>query len=327
VGTPQQERGLDYAQVKHAARMVGQALRQKDGYHLVVIRSTIVPGITRGLDGIIRGELRGSGGACDFDICFMPEFLREGSAINDALASGINVVGVMDDAPRGLPLLKRFFSRLYAMPLEAAETLKLTCNAWHALKVVFANEIGALCAAWDVDADAVMTAFVSDTRLNISPAYLKPGFAFGGPCLPKDLHVLTHGLVAPIYPPLQLPLLQSIAESNVEHIERAARAIEATDAECVGIIGIAHKPKTADLRGSPSLVLIERLMLAHQVKRVLAYDPLVTREQCEYCVDSLDELLANSDALVLIHSVPDDLASRAGARPSIDLARHANLSS
>ncbi len=179
------------------------------------------------------------------------------------------------------------------MTIEGAEMLKLVCNAFHALKVVFANEIGEVCRLSQVDGDEVMRVFVRDTQLNISPAYLQPGFAFGGPCLGKDVAAL-EGLGEES----NLLLLRSIRTSNDAHIERAVQRIRKTGLSCIGLIGLAHKPGTGDLRDAPAVALRDRLVA--EGFTVLAYDPSVSPTQCNYLVPTWGALLATGEVLVVI---------------------------
>jgi GDP-mannose 6-dehydrogenase len=188
-----------------------------------------------------------------------PEFTREGSAVADFLDPAITVLGA-DDPAHLLPLrdlYREFSGEIFETSLAVAETVKYVCNAFHALKVAFANEIGSLCNEAEVDAQAVTQIFLADRRLNISPAYLTPGFSFGGSCLPKDLRALTYRAKQL---DIDLPLLQAIIPSNQSHLERAVDAILSTRRKRIGVLGLSFKAGTDDLRESPSVQLIKRLL-------------------------------------------------------------------
>jgi GDP-mannose 6-dehydrogenase len=192
-------------------------------------------------------------------VCFNPEFLREGTAVADFFAPPFTVIGSSD--PEESAPVRQLYSflsaALYEIPIAAAEMIKYSCNAFHAIKVAFANEIGTICNALDVDPGIVADIFRSDTRLNISPVYLKPGFAFGGSCLPKDLRALTYQLKEL---DLKLPLLESVLPSNAEHIERAADTILSLGRRKVGVLGLSFKSGTDDLRESPMVLLVKKLI-------------------------------------------------------------------
>jgi GDP-mannose 6-dehydrogenase len=195
----------------------------------------------------------------DFLVCFNPEFLREGTAVKDFFTPPFTVVGT-DDPVLAAPVFELYSflsSCVYETPIPAAEMIKYSCNAFHALKIAFANEIGTICSSLGVDAKIVSDIFKSDTRLNISTAYLTPGFAFGGSCLPKDLRALTYRVKEL---DLRLPLLESILPSNVEHIDRATEAILSLGKRKVGVLGLSFKPGTDDLRESPMVHLVKKLI-------------------------------------------------------------------
>ena len=192
-------------------------------------------------------------------MCFAPEFLREGSAVADFFEPPFTILGTREIS-RIEPLRALFAwapGRIYESSPSTAEMVKYVCNAFHALKVGFANEIGTLCKELGADTETVTEIFTSDTRLNISPAYLKPGFAFGGSCLPKDLRALTYRAKEL---DLRLPLLESLLPSNNEHIERAVEAVLRTNKKKVGVLGLSFKAGTDDLRESPLVHLVKRLL-------------------------------------------------------------------
>jgi len=260
VGTPSQRNGkLDLSHIRNVCTDIGRALRAKDSLHRIVVRSTVLPGTTE--DVIVPAIEAASGMTAgrDFLVCFNPEFLREGTAVADFFNPPFTVIGA-EDPIQTAPVsdLYRFLpARLYETAIPAAEMIKYCCNAFHALKVAFANEIGTICNSIGVDAKTIADIFKSDTRLNVSTAYLTPGFAFGGSCLPKDLRALTYRVREL---DLRMPLLESILPSNSEHIERAAEAILSLGKRKIGVLGLSFKPGTDDLRESPIVHLVKRLI-------------------------------------------------------------------
>ena len=260
VGTPSLRNGrLDLSSVERSCEEVGRALRNKKEFHWIVLRSTVLPGTARSLAiPTIEAASRKRAGV-DFALCANPEFTREGCAIHDFLDPAITVLGA-DDPSHLLPIRELYqgvSGGIFETSLGVAEMVKYVCNAFHALKVTFANEIGTLCRQLDVEEKAVTEIFTSDTRLNISPAYLTPGFAFGGSCLPKDLRALTY---CAKQLDLNLPLLRAIMLSNEAHLERAVEAVLATKRKKIGVLGLSFKSGTDDLRESPSVELIKRLL-------------------------------------------------------------------
>jgi GDP-mannose 6-dehydrogenase len=260
VGTPSLPNGhQDLGAMVRCCQEIGQALRSKSRFHWIVIRSTVLPGTSKSV--IIPAIERASGkrAGTDFAVCANPEFTREGCAVADFMDPAITVLGSEDPAHLGplRGLYQTIAGRVFETSLEVAEMVKYVCNAFHALKVDFANEIGTLCRRMDVDAGAVTRIFTSDARLNISPAYLAPGFAFGGSCLPKDVRALSH---CARQLDLDLPLLGALLPSNRAHLERAVEAVLATRRRKIGVLGLSFKPGTDDLRESPSVQLIKRLL-------------------------------------------------------------------
>ena len=260
VGTPSLPNGkLDLSHVEHVCRGIGMALREKPAYHWVVLRSTVLPGTTETLAIPALEEASGKRAGRDFAVCYNPEFMREGSAVADFFEPPFSVFGAACAAH--LEPLKSLYewarSPVYETSIRVAEMVKYTCNTFHALKVSFANEIGTLCRHLSVDTQAVTDILVSDTKLNISPAYLKSGFAFGGSCLPKDLRALTYRAREL---DLKLPLLESVLASNREHLERAVETILNTRKKKVALLGLSFKAGTDDLRESPQVQLAKRLL-------------------------------------------------------------------
>ncbi len=260
VGTPSQPNGkLDLKGIAHVCTQIGASLKKKDAFHIVVTRSTILPGTTAEVITPALEAASGKKAGKDFGVATNPEFLREGSAIKDFLNPPMSVLGVND--PESEALMRELYewvpAELFAVPVPAAEMVKYACNSFHALKVAFANEIGTLCKHAGVDTEAVTKIFLSDKQLNISPYYLNPGFAFGGSCLPKDLRALTYrGKELDC----KLPLIESILPSNHEHIERSVQSILAHGKKKIGMLGLSFKSGTDDLRESPQVLLIKKLL-------------------------------------------------------------------
>ncbi len=275
VGTPTSPNGsINLAHVERVCAEIGAAIRDKAERHTVVIRSTVLPGTTREI--VIPALERGSGKKAgrDFGVSMNPEFLREGTSIRDFNAPPFTIIGA-DDEQTGQTVAALYDglpAPVHTVATGVAEMLKYSCNAYHGLKVGFANEIGNICKALGVDSHEVMRLFCLDTKLNVSPAYLRPGFAFGGSCLPKDLRAVT-------YRARQLdiatPILSATLESNERQIARAFDMVTAAGHKKVGILGLAFKEGTDDLRESPLVTLVERLIgKGHQV---LIYDKQVIR--------------------------------------------------
>ena len=260
VGTPSQPNGnLDLRYIRRICEQIGEAVRDKSERHTIVIRSTILPGTMRGIVIPVLEEFSKKKAGVDFGVCNNPEFLREGSAVRDFNAPPKTVIGELEPTSGDLlaTLYKRLDAPLIRASLEVAEMVKYVDNCWHALKVGFANEIGNLAKTFGIDAHDVMNIFCQDKRLNISPAYLKPGFAFGGSCLPKDLRALTYK--AKIND-LQLPILTSILPSNEIQVNRGVQLIMEKGHKRIGVLGFSFKSGTDDLRESPMIEVIERLL-------------------------------------------------------------------
>lgn len=260
VGTPSLSNGdLDLRYIRRICEQIGEALKEKAAYHTVVIRSTILPGAMRGVVIPVLEQFSGKKAGTDFGVCHNPEFLREGSAVRDFNSPPKTVIGELDErsGSRLLQLYEQLDAPLIRTTIEIAEMVKYVDNSWHALKIAFANEIGSLSKAFELDAHKVMSIFSQDTKLNISAAYLMPGFAFGGSCLPKDLRALNYK--AKMHD-LQLPVLASVLPSNEIQISRGLRMIMEKGYKKVGILGFSFKAGTDDLRESPIIELIERLL-------------------------------------------------------------------
>jgi GDP-mannose 6-dehydrogenase len=260
VGTPSEHNGslkLDF--VRKVCEEIGTALRDIDRYHVVVIRSTILPGTMRSLVLPALEQMSGKKANVDFGVCFNPEFLREGTAVNDYYHPPKTVVGESDvrAGDRLLKLYEALSAPVFRTSLETAEMVKYVDNTWHALKVGFANEIGSIAKALSIDSFEVMDIFCRDTKLNLSPYYLRPGYAFGGSCLPKDVRALTYRARTL---DVETPLLSSILPSNDAHVRRGLDMVLNEGKRRVGVLGFSFKAGTDDLRESPIVELIERLI-------------------------------------------------------------------
>jgi GDP-mannose 6-dehydrogenase len=335
VGTPSRSNGdLDSSHLSAVARQIGSSLDERDDYFVVSVRSTSFPGTT---ERVVMAELASSTSkqlGTDYGVCFNPEFLREGSALMDYYNPARLVVGGLDERSidRVVGLYDKVETPVVRTDIAHAEMVKYIDNAWHALKVGFANEVGRLAKTLELDGRDLMDIFVLDTKLNISGKYLRPGFAFGGSCLPKDLRALTHQAERL---DVDVPIMRSILASNRVHIDWAIEMIRATGAKSIGVLGLSFKPETDDLRESPMVTVVERLIgKGHTVQ---IFDPVIRLgslrganrayllEQIPHIstliVDDVDEVL-DSDALVIgtaHESFKDALASARPGRPVVDL--------
>lgn len=274
VGTPSRENGslnLDY--VRLTCEQIGRTLADKTGFHVIVARSTMLPGTVRSLVIPSLEQFSGKQAGTDFGVSVNPEFLREGTAIYDYDNPPKTVIGATDRL--SLALVKSLYEHLSAplveTPIEVAEAVKYTDNAWHAVKVSFANEIGAICEAAGVDGQAVMDVFCHDLKLNISPAYLRPGLAFGGSCLPKDVRALTHFARSM---DVDVPMLAHVLAANERQIERALQRIESHKHKRIGVLGLSFKAGTDDLRESPIVKMVE--VLHGRGYEIKIFDPHVS---------------------------------------------------
>ena len=342
VGTPSAANGsLDPSALRQVAREIGEAIAIKSARHTVVLRSTMLPGTFR---NIVLPELEAASGkkvVQDFGLAINPEFLREGSAVADFRNPDKTVIGA-DDA-----LTADTVAALYAgLPgttvrtqPEVAEFAKYVDNVWHALKVTFGNEIGSLCKSLGLDSHAVMDIFMLDRKLNISSAYLRPGFAFGGSCLPKDTRALNY--LARVQDQT-LPLIQAILPSNAQQIERAVDWVLAQGSRRIAFLGCSFKAGTDDMRESPYIILAERLIGKGCSLRI--FDPnvhmaMVLGANREYIkaaiphiesllVESAAEALMGSDVVILTANSPEYIAAARSLKPDqvlLDFAHAADL--
>ena len=271
VGTPTQNNGeMSLNQLTDVTNSIGTYINQASKYHLVVIRSTVNPGTSRTVVLPILQKLTEGKFGEKFGLASNPEFLRETTAVSDFLDPQYTIIGGLDD--KSSDTLSNLYSNLkgakHVLTPDESEMLKLCSNAFHALKVGFANEIGRYSENLNVDSHKVMEIFTKDTKLNISKSYLRPGFAFGGSCLPKDLNSLTaHSKQSGT----SLPILEGTLNSNNLHIEHAASKILSHNPKSIGVLGLGFKPKTDDVRESPSIYLIQKLKA--RCNNIFVYDP------------------------------------------------------
>jgi len=260
VGTPSQSNGnLDFRYIRRICEQIGEALKNKRARHLVAIRSTILPGTMHKIVIPTLEEFSGKKAGADFGVCNNPEFLREGSAVKDFRSPPKTVIGEFDKASGDVlaQLYEKLDAPMIRTDIQTAEMVKYVDNSWHALKIGFANEIGNLCKSFGIDSHEVMNIFCQDRKLNISSAYLQPGFAFGGSCLPKDLRALSYQAKSH---DLHLPILTSILPSNEIQISRGLQLVMEKGHKRIGVLGFSFKAGTDDLRESPMIEVIERLL-------------------------------------------------------------------
>jgi GDP-mannose 6-dehydrogenase len=341
VGTPGLANGrVDLTHLKRVCEQIGAALHTHPGAPVVVIRSTVPPGTTRNVLIPLLEAASGRTAGVEFGVCFNPEFLREGTAVRDFYDPPQTVVGELNHASgdvlaklyNGLP------GPLVRTDLETAEMVKYVCNTWHALKIGFANEIGRLCKAVGIDGHRVMDTFCRDHKLNISASYLKPGFAFGGMCLPKDLRALLSEARAR---DVAVPILSAVLPSNQLELDLGVSAVIDAGHRKVGILGISFKAGTDDLRESPMIELAERLIGKGFDVRI--YDRNVNMAKVSganrdyvlhriphiscLLLESIDALLEHAETVVIGNAAPEfgAVASRVTAQQHVvDLVRIAD---
>jgi GDP-mannose 6-dehydrogenase len=338
VGTPSSSNGdLNLEFVDRVCRDIGGALKSKSGFHMVVLRSTMLPGTTE--EKIIPALEAASGKKAgrDFGVSFNPEFLREGTAVHDFHHPPFTLIG--EHLGQGAEIASGVYqgvnAPLLVVPLKVAEMIKYVSNAFHALKIAFANEIGNICKQYEIDSHLVMDIFCKDEKLNISPYYLKPGFAFGGSCLPKDVRAL---LYQAHRKDLMVPVLEAILPSNDNQIRQGLRLIKQTGYKKVGVLGFSFKAGTDDLRESPLVELIEILIGKGYEVKVFDENVNLARLQganrayiereiphiATLMCKSMEELLAGSQVIVIGNKAPEFTSIPQRTRPDqviIDLVR------
>lgn len=338
VGTPSQANGsLDLTYLRRVCEDIGSALRDKASAHLVVLRSTMLPGTSEDVLIPILEKTSGKSVGHGLDVCYNPEFLREGSSVHDFDNPPKIVVGERSPGSGDplLQLLTKIQAPVIRTSIRIAEMVKYTDNAFHALKVSFANEIGNLSKKMGVDSHEVMSIFCQDTKLNLAPTYLKPGFAFGGSCLPKDLRALAYQ--AKQFD-LESPVLNAILQSNSAQVRLAIQKLLSLGKKRIGFLGMAFKPNTDDLRESPLVEVIETLLgKGYQIRiydrnvslsRLVGANKRFIEEHIPHLssllVDSVEEVVAESEVLVVGYQSPEFARAVQDARAFqtvIDLAR------
>jgi len=324
VGTPGARNGkLDLTHVERVAREIGRALKEKKTHHNVVVRSTALPGTTESLIVPAIEEASGRRAGESFTVCYNPEFMRESSAVEDFRNPPFTILGVQH--PSQAATLRKIYAEtpapVFETSIAGAEMVKYASNAFHALKVSFANEIGTLCKNLNVDTEEVMEVFAADKKLNLSAAYLTPGFAFGGSCLPKDLRAIAYRAREK---DLSLPLLEAVLASNAGHVDRAVEAVLRTGRKKIAVLGLSFKAGTDDLRESPQVQMIKRLLGEGCQVRVWDQDVLLgrlagsNRQYIEEVIphigsllsESLDDVVAAGEVVVIATRVDKKLLSR-----------------
>jgi GDP-mannose 6-dehydrogenase len=316
VGTPGKPNGqADLGAIERVSHDIGAGLREHRGDYTVVLRSTVLPGTTERVFGPLA---RNRAGAFRVGVAVNPEFMREGTAIRDFANPPFIIAGCSDgaDAATLRALYRGIEGQFLQTDLKTAELVKFVCNAFHALKICFANEVAEIAAAHGADGNEVMRLFTLDRKLNISEAYLRPGFAFGGSCLPKDVRALTQAARSA---EVEAPLLSAIVQSNEEQLRRGFSKVRAAGRRRVGLVGLAFKPGSDDVRDSPFLALVELLIgKGYEVRiydRHLSLANLVgsNRRQLQerlphvasLLCGSLKALLAHAEVVVLDHDGPE----------------------
>ena len=338
VGTPSRKNGsLDLTYLERVSEEIGGALRHKDAYHVVVVRSTVLPGTTHSV--VIPALERESGKKYGegFGVSVNPEFLREGTALKDFRKPPLTLVGHNHaaDASGTIALYGSVEAPLVSTSIRVAETIKYASNTWHALKVCFANEIGNLCKALDVDSHEVMDIFCRDEKLNLSPYYLKPGFAFGGSCLPKDVRALQYRAKEV---DVDMPVIQSILPSNRLQIDHAFEQVMETGRDNIGLLGFSFKAGTDDLRESPIVILAEALLGKGRHLRIYDKNVSVARlvgankdyierqipHLSSLLCDSVEQVVSESEVIVVGNQSPEFVEALKATRSDqivIDLVR------
>jgi GDP-mannose 6-dehydrogenase len=338
VGTPSRRNGsLDLTYLERVCGQIGEALASKAAYHVVVVRSTVLPGTTH--DVIVPTLERTSGKqyGTGFGVAVNPEFLREGTAVHDFRHPSMTLVGhnYRSDAAPAEALYATIGAPVVSTSIRTAEMIKYASNTWHALKVCFANEVGNLCKRLDIDSHEVMDIFCRDEKLNLSSYYLKPGFAFGGSCLPKDVRAMQYRAREV---DLTMPVVESILGSNQLQVQHALDMVMETGRKRIGLLGFSFKAGTDDLRESPIVILAESLLGKGYSLRIYDRNVSIARlvgANREYITtqiphlssllcETIDEVLDGSDVIVVGNGAPEFAEAVTRTRPDqivIDLFR------
>jgi GDP-mannose 6-dehydrogenase len=338
VGTPSRRNGsLDLTYLERVCEQIGEALKDKESYHVVVVRSTVLPGTTHGV--VIPALERTSGKkyGAGFGVTVNPEFLREGTAIKDFRQPPMTLIGhnYTSDAQPTEALYSQVTAPVITTSIRTAEMIKYASNTWHALKVCFANEVGNLCKRLEIDSHEVMDIFCRDEKLNLSSYYMKPGFAFGGSCLPKDVRAMQYRAKEV---DLDMPVIQSILGSNEMQIRHAIDMVVETGRKRIGLLGFSFKAGTDDLRESPIVILAEALLGKGyslciydrnvSIARLVGANKEYINQQIPHLssllTDSLDEVLEKSEVIVVGNGSPEFAEALRRTRPDqvvIDLFR------
>ena len=308
VGTPGKTNGgLDLSYVTRVCEEIGGTVKCKHEPHIVVVRSTMLPGTTESVVLPTLEKYSGKKAGRDFSVCINPEFLREGTSLEDFYAPPFTLIGADDQGT--VASVQRLYATVTApllvTTIKAAEMVKYACNCFHALKVTFANEVGNICKSFGIDSHEVMRIFSEDTKLNLSPYYLKPGFAFGGSCLPKDLRALTYKAKEL---DVDVPVLNAILPSNQRQIDRAVSMVLREQRKRIGILGLSFKAGTDDLRESPMVKLVETLIGKGMDLTIYDHEVSLARllgankDYIEREIPHISQLLRNSISEVLDHA-------------------------
>ena len=340
VGTPSTEKGhlnLDF--IFKVAEDIGQALKIKNSFHVIAVRSTVMPGTCEKFARILE-DCSGKQNNIDFAVVDNPEFLREGSAVSDYHHPPITLIG--SESEQATDIMKGLYNHLPAKiivtEIKVAEMMKYVNNTFHALKISFANEIGNICSAMEIDSHQVMDIFCMDNQLNISPYYFKPGFAYGGSCLPKDLkglQTLAHDLYLPI------PVIEGIDVSNNVQKQRAVGILSKYFGKKIGLLGLSFKAGTDDLRNSPAVEIVEALIgrgfdisiydkniqVARLAGKNKEYIEARIPHLSKLMMDDLDVLVNESDVIIITNKEPEfiQLLENISGKTIIDMVRIDNL--
>ncbi|HET6979211.1 MAG TPA: UDP-glucose/GDP-mannose dehydrogenase family protein [Pyrinomonadaceae bacterium] len=338
VGTPSNANGsLDLRHVERVAEQIGAAIKTKDTHHIVAVRSTMLPGTIANTIVPALEQESGKKAGLGFSVCINPEFLREGSSLKDFYSPPFTLIGADDELTANTikQLYETVNAPLFVTSVRSAEMIKYACNCFHALKVSFANELGNICKSLEIDSHEVMNVFCEDKKLNLSPYYLKPGFAFGGSCLPKDLRAIKYKAKEL---DVETPVLSAILASNTLQIERAIDMVMRTGKKRIGVLGFSFKAGTDDLRESPMVTMIESLL--GKGYKLSIYDRDVSlaklfganKEYIEREIphisdlmrSSIAEVMEASDVIVIGNKAPEFLEIEKTLKPDqivIDLVR------